>query len=253
MPPPTENRPSKARPAPSSRPRVSANFAITADGRISTRSLTPSDFSSPADKRRLLELRADVDAVIASARTVGADGMTMGLPPEDLRSKRLAAGMSEYPLRVLLSNSGRIPQGLRVFEVGFSDILLFSTEQMPAATRRRLAVIPFVRLHLHSGRTVDIAAMLRTLRTEYGVRHAMCEGGGQIFRAFAEQGFLNRLNLTVCPRVFGGLAAPTLTGVSKIPFPASTRLRLESMERCGDELFLRYTVLRDRTASALRA
>jgi riboflavin-specific deaminase-like protein len=223
-------------------PKVSANFAITADGRISTRSLTPSDFSSPTDKRRLLELRAGADAIVASARTVGADGMTMGLPPEDLRQERIARGLPEYPLRVLLSNSGRISPGLRVFQVNFSKIILFSTTAMPKATQQRLR--SSTDLHLHDGPGVDLRKMLLTLRSEYGVRRLVCEGGGQIFRSFLGAGLVDELYLTLCPRIFGGLDAPTLTGTSKLPLPASTHLRLLSYEPLGSELFLRYRVIR---------
>ena len=69
------------------RPFVTANFAITADGRISTRNLTPATFSSPRDKRRLLEIRAACDAILVGARTLSADSMTLGIPA-DLRAAR---------------------------------------------------------------------------------------------------------------------------------------------------------------------
>src|SRR5687767_7376598 len=102
------------------RPRLSANFAITWDGRISTRRRTPADFSSRADKVRFLEIRAAADAVLVSARTATADQMTIGMPKAALREERVARGQSAYPLRVLLSNTGRIDPALRVFEKTFA-------------------------------------------------------------------------------------------------------------------------------------
>jgi len=54
------------------RPFVTANFALTWDGRISTRRGTPSDFSSKKDKHRLVEIRAQCDAVLI---TRGEQGM----------------------------------------------------------------------------------------------------------------------------------------------------------------------------------
>src|SRR4051812_14115210 len=121
------------------RPFVTANFALTWDGRISTRRGTPSDFSSPRDKRRLVEIRAGCDAILASAKTIGADNMTMGLPDPALRKARAKRGKPEYPLRVLLTNSGRIDPNLRVFEETFSPIVVFSTTRMPLAVRSALA------------------------------------------------------------------------------------------------------------------
>lgn len=71
---------SRAVPKTPPRPFVTANFAVTADGRISTRNFTPSDFSSKRDKRRLVKIRAACDAVLVGARTLAADTMTLGIP-----------------------------------------------------------------------------------------------------------------------------------------------------------------------------
>ena len=121
------------------RPFVTANFALTWDGRISTRRGTPADFSSKSDKRRLVEIRARCDAVLVSAKTLAADNMSMGLPDAALRAARTARGQREYPLRVLLTNSGRIDPALRLFTKTFSPIVIFSTTRMPARTRAALA------------------------------------------------------------------------------------------------------------------
>src|SRR5687768_18283990 len=97
------------------RPFVTANFAVTADGKISTRKRSPSDFSTPGDKRRLLEIRATCDAVLVGARTLGSDTMSMGLPAPDLREARVAKGKPTHPWRVIVTNSGKISPDLRVF------------------------------------------------------------------------------------------------------------------------------------------
>ena len=183
------------------RPFVTANFALTWDGRISTRRGTPADFSSKSDKRRLVEIRARCDAVLVSAKTVAADNMSMGLPDAALRAARSARGQREYPLRVLLTNSGRIDPALRLFTKTFSPIVIFSTTRMPARTRAALAVRSD--LWLYESATVHLAAMLATLRAEYGVRRLVCEGGAQIFRALLTAGLVDELHVTLCPRIFG--------------------------------------------------
>src|SRR5205085_6598593 len=129
---------------------------------------TPADFSSKRDKRRLLEIRSRADAILASAKTVAADRMTMGMPAEDLRAARRARGQSEYPLRVLLTGFGRIDPGLRVFEKTFSPLVIFSTSRMPSRVRDALA--SKADLRLDDGDTVNLAAMMATLRKEYGVK-----------------------------------------------------------------------------------
>ncbi len=222
------------------RPFVSANFALTWDGRISTRRGTPSDFSSPRDKRRLVEIRARCDAVLVSAKTVAADNMSMGLPDAALRAARSARGQREYPVRVLLTNSGRINPALRLFTKTFSPVVIFSTTRMPARTRAALA--PKADLWLHESPSVNLPAMLATLRTDYRVRRLVCEGGAQIFRALLTAGLVDELHVTLCPRIFGGEKAPTLTGLPGAFLPASIPLALRKMELIGHECFLRYRV-----------
>jgi riboflavin-specific deaminase-like protein len=222
------------------RPFITANFAITADGRISTRNSTPANFSSKRDKRRLVEIRAQCDAVLATAKTIASDNMTMGLPAEELRAARLEKGMAPYPTRVLLTNSGRIRPDLRLFTKDFSPIVIFSTELMPADVRAALA--PKATLHLHRGRRVDLHEMFRTLRKEHGVKSVVCEGGAQIFRSLVEAKLLDELHVTITPRYFGGKSAPTLTGIAKEYLPESTLLKLREFSPIEGECFLRYTV-----------
>lgn len=224
----------------SERPWLSANFAITWDGRISTRGHTPSDFSSRRDKRRLLELRAEADAVMAGARTVSADNMTMGLPPEELRNARKARGQAEYPLRVIVSNSGRLDPGAPLFQKAFSPILVFSTTQMREETQGNLRKA--AHLYLDDDERVDLRGMLRKLRSEHGVSSIDFEGGGALFRALLEHDLVDALHLTCCPRIFGGEKSVTITGALGSFLPRSMRCRLESMEVVEDECFLRYTV-----------
>ena len=226
------------------RPFVTANFALTWDGRISTRRGTPADFSSKNDKRRLVEIRAQCDAVLVSAKTLAADNMSMGLPDATLRAVRTARGQRAYPLRVLLTNSGRIDPTLRLFTKTFSPIVIFSTTRMPARTRAALAARADI--WLHESPSVNLPAMLATLRADYGVKRLVCEGGAQIFRALLTAGLVDELHTTLCPRIFGGERAPTLTGLPGAFLPASIPLTLKKMEVIGGECFLRYRVLRAR-------
>ena len=226
---------SRAKPGPP-RPFVTANFAITADGRISTRNFTPSDFSSRRDKRRLVMIRAKCDAVLVGARTLAADTMTLGIP--GVRGKK-------PPLRVIVSNSGRISPMLRVFHKPGAPIVIFTTRRMPAKTRDLLAQAADI--FVHPTPTVDLTLTLAILRADYGVKRLVCEGGGTLLRSFAAAGLLDELHLTICPLIFGGRGAPTLTGLPGKFLPKSTELRLIEMKRVGDECFTRWRVVRDRT------
>jgi riboflavin-specific deaminase-like protein len=222
------------------RPFVMATFAMTADGKITSRNYTPVDFTSRADKLHLMRQRSLGDAVLIGHTTLKQDNVRLGLPHQDLRNARMRRGQSEYPIRVIISNEGRIDHRLNIFQVNVSPIVIFSTERMPERYRRHLA--GKAKLHLNGQATVDLHGMLHRLYTEYGIGRVACEGGATLFRALLERDLVDQLNLTIAPWLFGGAGAPTITGVNKNFLPASVGCVLTDMRVIGDECFLTYRI-----------
>ena len=60
-----------------------------------------------------------------------------------------------------------------------------------------------------------------------------------------ESQLVDELHVTLCPLVFGGAEAVSLSGAAGDFLPASVRYRLAAMEVIGEECFLRYAVIRD--------
>jgi riboflavin biosynthesis pyrimidine reductase len=168
--------------------------------------------------------------------------MTMGMPDAALREERAARKQAPYPLRVLLSNSGAIDPALPLFGRNFSPIVIFTTTRIPES--RRSALATRADLWMHDAPSVNLHAMMAALRREYGVKRLVCEGGGQIFRALLEADLMDELHVTLCPRIFGGIQAPTLTGRAGEFLPKSVPLSLRKMNVVDGECFLRYRVER---------
>jgi riboflavin biosynthesis pyrimidine reductase len=109
---------------------------------------------------------------------------------------------------------------------------------MPAGPRAALA--PVATLVEMGEAAVPPERLLGWLRRDLRAETVVCEGGGilvaQLFAARA----VDELYLTLVPRVLGGAAAPTLAagpGFAPDEIPDAT---LASLERVGDELYLRY-------------
>ena len=217
-----------------------ATFAMTVDGKITSRAFSPVDFTSREDKLHLMRQRSLGDAVLIGHSTLKQDNVRLGLPQADLREARVKRGQSPYPLRVIISNEGRIDHRLNLFQTDISPIVIFSTTRMPRA--KRVALMQKATLHLSKARQVDLGLMLRHLRDDYHVRTVACEGGATLFRALLERDLVDQLNLTIAPYLFGGASAPTLTGLSKDFLPATVRCSLKDMRVVGDECFLTYRV-----------
>ena len=223
-----------------SRPFVTATFAMTVDGKITTRNFSPVDFTSREDKMHLLRQRALGDAVLIGHTTLKQDNVRLGLPHAELREARVARGQTPYPLRVIVSNEGRIDPKLKIFQSDISPVIVFSTIRMPRKYQKSLR--EKATLHLSDARSVDLAWMLQQLRSEYGIRSVACEGGATLFRALLEEDLVDQLNLTIAPYIFGGAKAPTLTGLSKEFLLRSVRCSLTQMRVMGEECFLTYRI-----------
>src|SRR6201981_1534755 len=191
------------------RPFVIATFAMTAEGKVTTKNFGPVDFTSREDKLHLFRQRALADAVLLGHTSLKRDNVRLGLPV-DLQQVRTKRKQTPAPLRVIVSNKGRIDSRLKVFQSTISRILIFSTTRMPRKTQAALK--QKATLHLTESDEIDLAAMLETLRSRYNVRRLACEGGPTLFRALLERDLIDQRNLTIAPYLFGGAKAPTLTG-----------------------------------------
>ena len=225
------------------RPFVAVTFAMTVDGKITTRNFSPVDFTSREDKAHLFRQRALGDAVLIGHSTLKHDNVRLGLPDPKTRKARIARGQTPYPLRVIVSNEGRIDASLKIFQTDpakAGPIVIFSTVRMPA--RYQKALREKATLHLSDARSVDLAWMLQQLRSEYDVRWIACEGGATLFRALLEKDLVDQLNLTIAPYLFGGANAPTLTGLSKAFLPRTVACSLTEMRTVGEECFITYRI-----------
>ncbi len=223
------------------RPFVFATFAITVDGKITTRKFSPVDFTSREDKLHLFRQRALGDAVLIGHSTLKRDNVRLALPAE-LQEERTRRGQTRAPLRVIVSNRGRISRRLKIFQSDVSPIVIFSTTRMPK--RIQTALRKKAVLHLTDAQSVDLGEMLRTLRRDYHVHKIACEGGPTLFRSLLERNLVDQLNLTIAPYLFGGADAPTLTGLDRDFLPASVRCSLIDMRVIADECFLTYRIRR---------
>jgi riboflavin-specific deaminase-like protein len=222
------------------RPFVAVTFAMTVDGKVTTRNFTAVDFTSREDKAHLIRQRALGDAVLIGHSTLRRDNVRLGIPRQELREQRIASGQPPYPLRVIVSNAGRIEPTLNIFQTDFAPIIIFSTTRMPRSIQQQLQ--RRATLHLAETGHVNLEWMLQQLHRVYGVKRVACEGGPTLFRSLLEPGLVDQLNLTVAPFLFGGKRAPTLTGLNFDFFPGSIPCSLNEMKVVGNECFLTYRI-----------
>jgi 5-amino-6-(5-phosphoribosylamino)uracil reductase len=224
------------------RPRVLLNLATSLDGKINPAPVRRKGAfamsRAPTDHARMLALRAEAEAVMIGASNLRKDDPDLALPPA-LRGRRRDQGDKE-PFRIVVTTRGDgiMPQH-RIFDPSLGGpTLVIHAASMPLPARALLA--GSARLVEMGQHTVEMPRLLHWLKEELGVRVLLCEGGGQICSELFAARAVDSLYMTLVPRILGGESAPTMVGGSgfdpdQVPDP-----ELASLERLGDELYLRY-------------
>ena len=225
-----------------SRPRILINFAVSLDGKINP---APKRRKGPfvmsggkEDWRRMRVLRAEGDAILIGAANLRADNPGLTLDPEE-RERRRAAGRP-LPARIVVTTRGDgIRTDAKIFDRSIGGpAYVVHPSIMPAATRATLsAVAELVEIGADE---VPIDALLAWMHDRLGARTVVCEGGGILVAHLFAVHAVDELYLTVVPRILGGVDAPTLVAGEGFDPDQIPHAKLVSVERIGDELYLRY-------------
>lgn len=218
-------------------PFIFVNMAMTADGKIATANRAVHSFGSARDLRHLYELRATADAIINGARTVEISETTMGNGGENFRKLRLKNGLAEFPLRLIASGSGSIDPNAKIFQKRFSPIIVLTTQRASGKKLSRLRELAD-EVKIFGETEIDFPSVLPWLRTKWNVKRLLCEGGGELNDALFHANLVDEIHLTICPKIFGGRAAPTIAdglGFSKLALAGE--FKLASTRNFKGELF----------------
>ncbi len=77
--------------------------------------------------------------------------------------------------------------------------------------------------------------------SKLGVRKLLVEGGGGVRWDFIRPGLLDEINLTLTPRILGGVDAPTLVDGPGFEPKDVANFRLRKVKKLGSELYLVYS------------
>jgi riboflavin biosynthesis pyrimidine reductase len=186
-------------------PWLRANLVTTVDGAATGESGKSGSINNAVDKRIFDLLRELADAVVVGAGTARIEGYR----PADLPT-------------VVVSRSGRVPEGLRAAPAG--RVLLATCRAADALDEAR-DVLGADNVLVLGGHRVDLAE-LKVRLTERRLAHLLCEGGPHLLRDLLDQGVLDEMDATVVPRLVAGLH-PRITNGPPIDVPLELAVLLE--------------------------
>ncbi|MBI3979008.1 MAG: bifunctional diaminohydroxyphosphoribosylaminopyrimidine deaminase/5-amino-6-(5-phosphoribosylamino)uracil reductase RibD [Chloroflexi bacterium] len=217
----------------SGRPWVTAKFAMSLDGKIATRTGDTRWITGPAARRRVHELRDDLDAVLVGVETALADD-----PQLTVRLDGTARD-DRQPLRVVADSRGRLPLGARMLgEPGRT--LVATTAVSSDIWRQALAArgVEVVVLPADAAGRVDLPALLQALGAR-GIADLLVEGGGRLLGALFEAQLVDKVYAFVAPVIIGGEGAPSpVRGIGADRLADAWQLRRVRVEQVGPDLLI---------------
>jgi 2,5-diamino-6-(ribosylamino)-4(3H)-pyrimidinone 5'-phosphate reductase len=211
---------------PADRPYIYVNMVSTIDGKtlIGPPGSTAKGVGGPTDQLLMRRLQERADAAIIGAST-------------------LRSGPVVYPpgkWRATITRTGDVPLDNRFFTDAPEKAIIFAPKSLEGETRDML--ISRAALYRVGGDEVDVTKAVQILRSKYGVRYLLMEGGATTNFDFLQAGLIDELFLTLAPKLKGGAQLPTIidgAGLRDREFRAGN---LVSIYKDGDELYLRYRV-----------
>jgi riboflavin-specific deaminase-like protein len=218
--------------APADRPYVIANMIASVDGRA-TLTGRSGGLGNEADKQIFLDLRTQVDAVMAGTATIGIENYGPLLKSSERKAKRVARELDPVPLAVIATRTMELPVQAPLFSDPESRIVvLTNSERDPPPCAAHLLV---ERL---AGEPLDLVAGMHRLRTRHRVRSLLLEGGPTMLAAMTAAGLVDELFLTRAPVLVASGDEPTI--LEGPPLDQALDLELVSLLADGPYLFLRY-------------
>ena len=214
--------------APEGRPLVMVNMVATADGLITIDGRS-GPIGGAGDHAMFHGLRTIVDAVLVGTGTLRAERYGRMVRKPERRARRVALGLEEDPIALLVTRSGELPWGAPLFAEPAQRVVIAGPCEVPDVAAQ-VEVID----------ADGPAAALRALRERFGVRAVLCEGGPTLNGALLAERVLDELFLTLAPKLALADEAPRI--VSGGPIEAPVEMELLSVARHEGELYLRYAL-----------
>ncbi|MEV0696211.1 dihydrofolate reductase family protein [Streptomyces sp. NPDC050388] len=217
------------------RPYVILSAAISVDGYLDDTSPDRLLLSNEPDFDRVDQVRAESDAILIGANTMRRDNPRLLVNSEERRTRRIADGKPEYPLKVTVTASGDLSADLKFWHHGGQKLVLTvdSAEEKVRATLGDFADVVSVGPELDWGLVLDELG-------RRGVERLMVEGGGTIHTQLMAQNLADEVHLAIAPLLVGQPEAARFLGAADYPGGSTARMKVLEVRAIGDVVFVRY-------------
>lgn len=211
-------------------PFVIAKAAISLDGKIATKTFDSQWITSSATREYIHLLRGECDAVMIGINTLLKDDPLLTVRHPNWKGKRLT--------RIILDSHLRFPLKANMLKTLSQGKILVFALQKASAKKADLLKQRGVEVILLPGSRIDLKEVLSWLGKNE-ISSVLVEGGGHLHTSMIMERLVDKIYITISPKLIGGKSAPSLfegEGVSSIK--DSLRLKRLSSFRINEDLIV---------------
>ena len=214
-------------------PYTTLKLASTLDGKIATRTGHSQWISCSDSRKRVHDIRRNVDAVIIGGGTFYADNPQLTCRLENVERQPLAV--------IVTSRLPEDPAQFTLLQDRPEQVIFWTNEKSAlsdAASALQSLGCTVKSLPEHEG-SLDLATGLAWLRQEKECLYTLCEGGGKLALSLLNQGLVNEFQLHMAPKIVGDESAPDIfAGRTIATMNEALHMRILKTEPSGDDVII---------------
>lgn len=214
-------------------PYVIMKFAMTADGKIATKTGASKWISGEESRKEVHRLRHACMGIMAGIGTVMAD--------DPLLNCRIENGRD--PVRIICDSSLRISMDSQIVKTAgkIETIIACAGADKEKAALLEKAGIEVLDIPAEGARP-DLKKLMKILG-ERGIDSVLIEGGGTLNEDALRCGIVNEVRAFIAPKLFGGRAKSPVMGEGVLTPEQAYGLKMEQVKQTGDDLLVIYKVI----------
>lgn len=200
-------------------PYVIAKAGLSIDGQISTYSGNSKWITCEESRRRVHQMRSELDAVLVGENTAQKDN-----PKLNVRNI-----VGRNPKRVLLDSNLSTLLELEMFkDEDRKNTIVFCSDKaakLRKADNLRLAGVSVIPVEMEDDKYVNLEIVLKSLKEMFSINSLLVEGGSKIYSSFLKKNLIDELKLYYAPitignglRVFEGINSYYVKDAPKFKF-----------------------------------
>lgn len=217
-------------------PYVVMKYAMTADGKIATKTGASRWITGEAAREFVQKMRHEYMGIMAGIGTVLADDPMLNVRVEGKKS----------PARIICDSSLRIPINSKICQTAreYKTIVACGVEK--AYAREKIDKMEQLGIQVVSlpdgNRKVDLKKLMDYLGGQ-GIDSILLEGGAELNDSVLRAGIVKEVKVFMAPKIFGGAGAKSpVAGIGAETPGQAVFLKLEKISPIGEDVLMEYRV-----------